>query len=396
MAFATAFFSFRGVSLDALTFMQKAGASVFAIASGMAIYMIWHTVLNTLPQLQRKKDKVLASITLGVCCVLIFWLSSAFNVAGLAGKDAREVHLARYVAELEQSTSEGFESAQLIRGLLPDLRQEAAAYSSRKDLEFSQGIYSGGPGPGAVHSALSGIEGRLLSLVDEAERYSTQSEALNTSVKQRMDQVREIRTSTRPYAIRFRDIGGEVEQIRSDLAKMEVQVFAGSVKRTLENLPREVDVQANYSANVDVAKRQRTALDRVRADISQTTKVLAEFIQQANDASVGHIEALEPISAVKAVVIYADNYPAHWAGGIALDLAPLAIVIFTMIALGEKKPEELAISHGLNLSVSELADAMQSMEYLRRFGVGRDILKDVDQFRRGKSPGSEDDNGEDE
>lgn len=374
IAASSGLFTFNGASLDADSFTEEARASVFALAGASAIFLFWHYVISILPGLRRRWEKSLALIITLLWCVLIFFLSSAFNVAGLAGREALELHLSRYVASLEEALDAQFRQSLLIEGVASDLRLEIARYEEAVGLEFNKGVYSGQPGPGAVVNALTGIQGRLEGLLEEADEFTKETERLSGSAKTRLETIRKIATSGNPLSRRQRDIAKESDQLRLDLAQMDARNLAESISRTLEALPREVDLQSQFSRNAAVAKNQRAALEKVREDIVTSGNVLGDFIDKATALPPPQVIAFEKISAVRAVMVYWENYLPFWAGGVALDIAPLAVVLFLMIGFASKKNEEIARLRMLNMTVEDVIRANLNQQALRRMGIDVDSL----------------------
>lgn len=392
LAAASALFTYSGASLDAETFLGKARATVLAIGGATAIYMFWKIALRVVPEMRSPKQKTIALSIVGLGCSLIFWLSSAFNVAGLAGEEALELHLSRYVAGLEDAVDAQFRHALLIESVAADIRVEIARYEAAAEDEFKSGTYSGSNGPGAVVNALGGIKGRLLSLRDEADNFIASLGKHRTQAQTRLETIRKIATSGKPLLRRMRDIATESDLLRSDLAQMDARNMAESVSRTLEALPREVTLHASFSKNSNVAQRQKRALEHVREDIEQSAGVLGAFISSATTSAPPGVKAFEKVSAVRAVVIHWENYLPFWAGGIALDIAPLALVVFLMIAMNTKSKAELAHSDIMMVRIEDLIRAKLGEEALGQMGIDPESLKAINNGILGRENEGDDSN----
>jgi len=375
LAAASALFTYSGASIGAESFLEKSRATVFALGGASAIYLFWMIVLWVVPNMKTLWQKTLTLMIVGLGCVLIFWLSSAFNVAGLAGKDALELHQSRYVGGLEDSLGAQFKHALIIEGVAADIRIEIARYKAAAEDEFKNGTYSGTPGPAAVVDALNAIKGRLEALRNEADGFVQAVEARRTQAGVRLEKIRKIAFSNKPLPRRMRDIAKESDLLRSALARMDAKNLAESVKRTLEALPREIALQARFSKDAEMARRQREALARVGADVEQSARTLGAFIEKATEGAPAGIRAFEKISAVRAVVTYWENYIPFWAGSISLDIAPLAVVVFMLIAMNTKTPAELARIRMMHMTVEELVIAKLNEETVRRVGLYPESLR---------------------
>ncbi len=392
---SSALFTYGGASLDATTFQHKARATVFAIAGGSAIYLFWTVMMHVAPRLVHIRDKATILILIFTGCTVIFWLSSAFNVAGLAGRDALEKHLSEYVTNLEDALDMEFRKALLIEGASADIRSEIVRYYQAAYNEMNAGAYSGHPGTGAVHTALSAIGRRFEALQLEADAYLENANRLRGDAQARLETIRKIQSADRPLSVRMEFIAKESDALRADLARMDVTNLAGSVRRTLDALPREVDMQSSFSTNAQTAKRQRAAVEKVRTDIAFSGSKLSTFLHEATQNQPSPDLAFKRITAVRAVMIYWPNYIPYWAGGIALDIAPLAVVLAIMIAVGGKTKEEMAAIRILNKRIGDVVDAKLGEEITRSARGEMDFIKAIMKHMQGKDTHTDQRSGED-
>lgn len=356
IAASSALFTFKGASIDAEGFSDVTQASVFAIAGGAAIFGFWHVILKIIPQLSTPGSRALAYALSIPFLVLIVCLSGFLNVAGLAGEEALEVHIAEYINVAERRVDDVFQSAMIVSGVSADIRSEISRYELAAASELNSGAYSGSIGPGAVVNALNAIRGRFITLSHESDEYLSQAESLGEKARARLEKIRKIASSGKALHIRTRDISRESDALRADLARMDVSNFAEALERMLSALPREVGLQANFSANPAVAERQHAALNKVRDDIEFSGRKMSGFLQGVSASPAIKVEGFERISAVKAVLVYWDNFLPYWAGGIALDLFPMAIVIFLSIAISSRTSHDLALIRIMNRRVGDVLD----------------------------------------
>lgn len=366
---ASGLFTYLGLSIDADTFEAKAHASVLALAGSALIYLFWSEVLKIVPYVNSTKDKLTLFAIIAGFFFIIFNLSSANNAGGLAGKDAQNHHAAHYAGVAAIVVGEAFKRSMLIEGLAADLRGEVAHYETAIENEIKSGAYSGSPGPGAVHTALTEIRNRLAISYDETEAFIRLRDQLGESARGRLEMIRKIATSDQPLEKRNRDLARESDALRAELARMDPLVLADSLARTLEALPQVADMQAKFSSDPKTAKRQREALEKLRSDIAATAARLGKFIDEAREEDAPQLQAFERVSAVRAVMIYWPNYIAFWAGGIALDIGPLAIVLLIMVAKGAKSKEELAMTSILGLRVADISSAHVAGQVIRAAGA---------------------------
>ncbi len=384
LAMASVLFAFKGAALAADTFSGTAQASVIAIGGGAVVYLFWWAVLKIVPPMKSAIKRGLAFVVIFIFIVVIFWLSSALNVAGMRGKDALQLHFVTYAGTLEESAGAQFARALQLESVLTDINIEVARYEAAIEAEIKRGAYSGRPGVGAVSNALTGVKGRLAQLRSEIAAYLTDAKDGYEKAKAHLDVIRKIAVSNESVKRRMRALTKESDALRAELAEMDAGALAETVRRAMDALPREADLHASFSRNAGTAERQRAALARVRTDIDQSGQVLSAFLDDMAAYEPVTIEPFESITGTRAVMVYWKNYLPFWAGGIALDVAPLFIVILLMMALDTKSKAELARIRMERLTFGDLFYSKQVEEMLRRSGIDPDTLKSMAKDLLGK------------
>jgi len=383
LAIASGFFTFKGAALGAETFGEKGMATVFAVASSVAIYTFWNVVTKSAREWETLKDKMLGTSTVIGGMAFIIALSSTYNVAGIDRGAALEHHNHEYIGELSDSLDLGFQDTQFLEGVAAELRQGILRFERLAKDEIENGTISGRPGKGAVSDALFGIAERLRELLSEVQTFQQQAITLSASSRTRLENIRQIQLSSKPLAQRTREIESQSDALRNELARMDSNGLSEAIQRTLSSLHREVDLRANFSADNTIRARQEAALERVRDEIQQTTGTLAGFVTSANaDGDQIGIRAFKGISPTKAVLKYWDQILPQWAGGIALDATPFAILIFMLISMGSRPMSTIHIEEVLGTSVRKVMQVKQLEHWLRTGRADPELLKifDADSF----------------
>lgn len=365
LSFASGYFTFNGLSVIAVSFAEYGDATVFAIASSVGIFLFWSVVWAVVPRLHTLWTRICAYICVFCYLVLIFFLSSSFNVAGLSGGDGLELHLELHVTKIEMQVDEANAKSLLIRGVASDLRGQSSGYEDKAESELLYGAYSGSPGKGSVYFALLGIKTRVDGLLSEVTAFESDAAAHSAKARALLETIRSILVSDAPYRERMAAIARHSDDLRRTIAAMDASVLAQSVDRALSTLPREIDLYTNYSANRRVAAKQKAALDKVRLDVAETVKVLGAFVDEVAAEPSVTLAAFERITPTQSVFRYWTNFIPHFAGGIALDLMPLAVLIFASIATGSMTRGERVRGEIEGLSVADLMRAIAALAALR-------------------------------
>ena len=196
-----------------------------------------------------------------------------------------------------------------------------------------------------------------------------------------LETIRAILVADAPYRERMTRIARHSDELRRIVANMDASGLAQSVDRALKSVPGEVDLYTNYSGNQRIAAKQKAALDKVGADVAETVKVLGELIDQIVGSPAVQLVSFERITPTQSVFRYWTNFLPHFAGGIALDLMPLAVLIFASIANGSMSRGQIVRSEIGGLSVKDLMLANAAFLALRgptvppylKNGLQRDI-----------------------
>ncbi len=381
---ASMYFTYGGVTLFAENFEDKAHGSVFAIGSGMAIYLFWWAALKTVPFQEDKRQIALGLISTLVGVFMIFWVSTMQNIRDLVGLDALEKHVSVSVGTTEDIIDFKYQRGQLIEGVAVDIRSEIERYKTAAENEFKYGTYSGVAGPGAVHSALLDIHGSFVTLGSEAETFIGRVNNTNISSQGRLVKLREIASSERSYNDRTRLMSRETNAMRAELARVNVDNFAASVLRTLEGLPSKLELVSTFSKDADVARRQRLALDKIRKDIELSNSKLRVFIDAVTANPGPEFEAFEKLSPEAAIIRYWINYAPFIAGGLSLDLAPFWALLFIIIAVARLTPEDLRRIKVLGLTVEDIVTAQLGKDAIDDRINAREDIRAVKDFNFGR------------
>lgn len=374
IAFGSAFFSFRGMAIDATSFMETASASVYAILTGIGIYLFWTGALNIVPTLRSVKHRLLGWAGVGAGLVAILLYSALMNATSFRGDAAREHHLLTSIKTAEASLDENYRAAQQLLGLLPELRSYGRRYTGFAEGEFESGIYSSAPGTGAVHVSLLAIASGLDNLVLDIESYETNTASIYSRASARLTEMRRIRLMDAPLPERMRRIEQQFDLMGQDLADIDARIPARTTMRVASSMADEINVEGmTYSRNREIAARQREALLSLRADVGRASENLRNAAATIADGELRPFERFQPLSATRAVLTYRAQYVPEIAGAIALDFAPLFLLILICVGVYEKTREELKYDAFARITVEDLIMA----------GAANDVLKNSHLSPRG-------------
>lgn len=364
----TGFFSFKGLSANAETFSDVATASVFAIGTGIAFFGFWDVVFRSAPEWDTMEDKLKGLSITGVGMAFILALSSTYNVVGVDGGDIMSFHQSIYIEELADERAEIENENASLAAFEAEIRQASARYRALADSEQSGGTLSGSGGTGAVYSALVSTADRLEGLLAEVSAFRAKAAQIDDTARRRLDRMRAIINSTKPFAERDRLLKTEADKLRSDFASLNASALNDAIARTVEGLSSEVALVANFSGNAGTEARQREAIERLQAEIANTAASLnAAFAPSASEEDDQEtFPAYNPISPSGAVREYWPQLVPQWSGGVAMDAIPLALLAFILLSLSARPRKELEQEALLETPVGELVRYELIWELLKR------------------------------
>lgn len=367
LAFASGYFTFRGLAIDASGFFEYAACSVFAIASGVMIFLFWTYALILVPRYKQVRKIVVAWIVVVFGVFNILGTSSFLNGVGIVGDDALEDHTRAYVVSVEDALDRSYQRSLLVAGASLDLKAHHSRYDGFATSEFARGAFSqSSGGTGAVHRSLVSTAGRLGGLSEIADAYLEEAEAQHALATAQLVEMRRIELLELPLEERMRMIGPHSDIVQQALAKMDTSMFAALLTRAATILPTELEVPQRLSRNTQVAQKQAEAIARLKSDLARTSQSLASLADTLVTGSddIG-LKRFKAISAAKALLHHWDQYIPNIIAAVAIDLAALPVLLFFSLALSGKSEADIRIEKFKNTRLEDLEDAKLAAEYLR-------------------------------
>lgn len=366
----SAYFTYNGISLFASTSGMGVGgdlgALLFSIGSFCALHIFWSSAIKFFAAQDTSKGRVQGVVFIVLWLPILISLSSWWNVAGIAGNEALEIHMQETVRAYEDIARESFEQNRIIEELLPDLALEIAKFTRAAEEEFTKGVYTGQSGNGAVYLSLTSIASRLADIEQLIQDHVRVAETTAKAVQAQLEVMREVNFGTGSPAERLAGLMAEADQLQLILAKANGQSLASSVKRAAEALPREANASFRLSQSENIAQAQSGALTQLQDDLSYTGTILGNIADQIAVGERVDLPSVRRINPILAVAYYAIYFIPAWIGGIGLDLALLAPILFYSMMIANKSTAQIRQDEILNLRVRDL--------------VNSELAKDLDRF----------------
>lgn len=341
ISIGSAYFSFAGMALDSTGFLDTAGASIFGVLSGAAIWLIWYVAYRVIPSLTSRKLMMMAWTILVLAMMMIFWLSSALNATAFRGKQAVELHIKHSIVMMQESFEKVSAATLKLKGITATSEDNRERFYSASDEEFRSGPYSGSPGRGAIEGTMRTIGDRFENTREMTQDFLDEADIITLRVNTAIEQMRNIQKSDLPLIERQNKIMAIADKTRDDIRKLDGRVLAQAISRSLSTLPSEVDLRVTLSRNRAVAARQKQALKRLRGDLEITARPIIDYADEIANADPVIIEPFETVTPSQAVLRYWYAFIPQWVAAMALDMSPMIALIMLTMALKSKSEKEL-------------------------------------------------------
>lgn len=130
------------------------------------------------------------------------------------------------------------------------------------------------------------------------------------------------------------------DQLRAVLASLDGGKALTLIQSGVDALPSETAKRALSAKSKAGRARQQAALDALRAELEAFAAGVAADIANRPDLDPAPVPSLDRLNAAIAVFYYAEHYIPFWVAGIALDLMPLALLLFLVVQRSTLSEEE--------------------------------------------------------
>tara|TARA_R110002110_G_scaffold257206_2_gene473147 strand:+ start:4313 stop:5581 length:1269 start_codon:yes stop_codon:yes gene_type:complete len=379
LAVCSGYFTYNGAAMilaeGAADWTGNASALIFAIASSTCIFILWTAAPVAAAKLE---TPWMRSIGLGLASggfLMVAALSSWLNVAGLAGDSALGVHMNSIIASYENALEDRYSSAQTVRALQPDLKQAKAKYLARRNAELLNGAYTGRRGPGTTVNLLFAI----------SERFDTQDKAIDAELARTtrvaakargmLKTMREVTGRPGDPAMRMEHLARAADGLRALLGEIGAKGMLSGVRRTLQGMPGEIDLQVVSAKTARGRKAQRAALTRIKTELGTSIAGLESALERHIDAPLTPIPTVQRLNAIEAVWRYPLQHAPYWAGGIALDFTPSILLFYAMLISYARGRRGLFVDATADLTVRDLKKAQHALEILRDSQISHEAVR---------------------
>lgn len=374
---ATAFYTFRGASVvlasDGGGVMDRLASMVYALGVAAMTYLFWRHAMNIVPAMTNWRDwlRAFAVLVLGACAIVA--TSSWLNVMALAGAEVQKIELHRTITRFETAHDAFARRLSTTAALRGSLTQGARDLHGWAEAEAAHGAISGFSGRGSVHAALTASAGQMAGVAGTLDEGLAEAEALAGRARDHLAAMRAMADSQAPLGQRLNDFASEADRLRSALVAMGTMDLAGTVARDMERIGGPAVSMEPSARSQAIARAQSSALGKVESIKASIAGPIADAAGRMSETSMPDVPLYRRTSTVRAVWDQAGQLVPYWAGGVALDLMPVLLILFLSVLRRALHPKTQTDDRdkGVDMTIREVRRARAAMDEL----LGRQIPK---------------------
>ncbi|SDE99894.1 hypothetical protein [Rhodospira trueperi] len=343
--------------------MERLSAAAFALGSGTAGFALWKHALHLVPHLPGGKHlfKGLAALLLGL--VFIVFLSSYLNVVAIGGANAQRAAMFAAVGDFETALGESEARLSQAAEVRANLANGAGILDNWAQAEATRGALTGHPGKGTVYTAALAAAGQMRTLRKTLDEGLSEGATLAGQARGHLQAMRAVAESETGVPERLGRFATESDRMRSVLVSLNSLELAGALSRDLERLATAETTMAPSARSEAVAEAQQDAVRRL-VEITQTVaKPMADRAVELGRWPVPNVPKFHRISTVEAVWVHGLSILPLWAGGLALDLMPLVLLLLFRIKRdSELPPDDKRRDNGDHLTIGDVKRARAALD----------------------------------
>ena len=331
----SAYFTYQGavLVLDKETVHAGLNISALIFSSGVSagLFLFWRYAHAILPVMLTGKTRGVGMAIVGLGCLFIMCLSSYMNVMSLAGSGALEAQMRAVLQTYDSALTKAYTQATRIGELVSDLDLAAKRYDDLAQSEIKRGAVTGSAGAGGVSDSLLATKKTFSDLATSVRANLKKLARLQDAGRTALARMGAAITGTGSIEKRRAEFTKEAAALAKLISELGSNNLTNVIARSMRSLKGNTGLFSTSLKNGRLAKAQQEALQRINDDIAKTGESIATAAETLGKAKRVEVTAFKRIGLTKAVVIYALDLIPYWAGGIALDLMPVVLILLLML-----------------------------------------------------------------
>ena len=367
-------------------------AGVMSLAITVMIYAFWRTAFDAIGAFRRGAPLGYGMLITLVFIPFIIGVSSWFNVTGIAGIAAQDYHLNQSIARVELAVdarsssslvSDQFGACAEVGGRILCSRSPERMFIRPSDRQWWRGARSVSPcAPWRGSCSRSRMCGCRASPKGHWRNPPKRALWCSRCARLRRVGVHRIRKTM--------EVARLVDQLRGVVASINSNRSLALLRAGVSSLPSETSKRPLSARSEAGRARQQSSLNDLNRELQNFSETIMAEIDALPPEATGAVPALERLNAARAVALYAHHYVPFWIAGIALDLMPLALLLFVFVQRAVMTEEEIMIGKVLQRTTEEVLLEKYADILRRAPGPDTSTVRDAVDFASGRLPRLED------
>ena len=349
--------TYQGLKLvfdaGAVTWLNFIVAAAMAFAITMIIYLFWRTAFKAAVTYEPGLPLGLGLSVTSLFIPFIIAISSWFNTAGMAGPAAIQKHLFVQIVKTQVHADAQITAALALQSFGPSLAQAAVGYQAEALSECSSGSRTGSGGEGTLCFTMRAVAERLTTLAADLPEQKKGAFAAAKRARAVINQMRVVVSSNAETGKKVDEVARHADQLRNMLAALNGAETLSLIRSTVRSLPDETSKRPLSAKSKAGRAKQQAALDDLHVELTRLADRVETEVDEAAPKESVALPTMERLNTATAVFRYASDFVPFWIAGIALDLMPLAILLFLVLQRSTLTAEEIAMREILNLTVKD-------------------------------------------
>lgn len=397
---ASGLMTYQGLKLVmayiAASWLTYVAAGVLSLAITVMIYAFWRTAFDAIGAFRRGLP-IGYGMLITVCFVpFIIGISSWFNVAGIAGLAALDHHLSQSLLRVEAALDERASGSLVSDQFGPALKLAAESYAAEAQSECTSGPRTGSGGAGTVCYTLRAVAGQLEQIADVRLPGVTRGSLTKaTEARGLLQEMRRVASGRGTAVQKLDEVARLLDQLRGVMAGLNGNRSVSLLRAGVTALPGETSKRPLSAKSEAGRARQQAALNDLNRELRLFATTMIDEIEALPPEATGTIPSLEKLNVATAVYRYAGHFVPFWIAGIALDLMPLALLLFLLVQRATMTEEEQMIGEVLDRTNRDVLLDKYGDLLRRAPGPDANSVRDALDFANGRLPRLEDRSRED-
>lgn len=354
IASSSAYMTYRGVMMTA----DDVVVSVcYAVAVGSVIMLLTTLNARILPALSEGKIDNKAWAAYFISAIAIISTSSYTNLVCIAGEKVKELDARHHVERIQETISQTSISVQSAQNTVTSLIADRDRFYEMGEQERSSGLLSKNLGEGMITAAFFQASNIMDSAANALKSKKSGIDSLIERANQILSDMRDILDTKDDIDTKSR----ELSKLNRELQTAFEELAATNLLQVIENSLGALDgiIAVSTTNNAKLKRTQDKVFEAIKNDLQKTAE------RYLGGKKLKHLDApaypiWEPRFEPRLLLAYSHEIIPYIAGAIAVDAAPLIIIILLIVLSKHiKENDEDSLIENRSVKIAQFRDILE-------------------------------------